>query len=158
VNNMQGATGTYTTTFTNTPGSYTLWPMFYNTENQYPRGREVLELPVTLVSGGSGSIYTHTKPLEQAVRSPVRTSTTLQTARAAQTATYVEMVESAHKLLGDTTTSSRITPESSLHQGPLNLLQEAVTTIDLFGWLTVVFCFAFIAFGWTQHRKQWMRK
>jgi hypothetical protein len=158
LNLMHRTTGTYTTTFTHTAGSYTLWPMFYNPENQYPRGREVLELPVTLESGGSGGIYTHTKPLEQAVRSPIRTARILETAAAAQSATYVEMVKNAQGLLADTTTDGRITHESSIHQGPLGLLHDATTAIGLYGWLIIVFCFASIAFGWTQRRKRAMRQ
>ncbi|KAF2767285.1 hypothetical protein EJ03DRAFT_158214 [Teratosphaeria nubilosa] len=69
VNLMSRTTGTYTTTFSRPPGVHTLWPMVYHPNDRPARGREVLALPVTVLSGGTGYITTYAKPLEPAVKS-----------------------------------------------------------------------------------------
>ncbi|KAH9820423.1 hypothetical protein Tdes44962_MAKER05117 [Teratosphaeria destructans] len=69
VNLMFKTTGTYTTTFSRPPGVHTLWPMVYNPDDRPAREREVLALPVTVLSGGTGYMTTYTKPLEPAVKS-----------------------------------------------------------------------------------------
>lgn len=156
INHMSKSTGTYTTTYANIPGEYTLWPMFRKPENQYPRGIEVLALPFTLSS--PGGLYTHTKSLSAATRSPSQATLRTSTTVAAETASPVTEIGSLSTTLAETAASNTVAAASPPHWLLLELPQQAVDTFGLQGILAGVLIAIFLAFSWVQRCRKRARR
>ncbi|TKA71170.1 hypothetical protein B0A55_08653 [Friedmanniomyces simplex] len=150
INYMSVTTGTYTMTYANTPGVYTIWPVFRKPEI-IGGGRDVLMLPITLLPGESGGISTHSNFLEPAIRSTTLPSSTTHFAPRTTFATQMLPSTGTDQIAATSTAISDVlTPDISSQWTLRELPEQAVAAFGLRATLFGALIAGFLAFYWAQ--------